>query len=224
MSPRLPWVGSVRVETLETDRGVRLLAQVAETRRERARGLLGRTSLDRTRRCCCGGPARSTRSGCGSDSRSPSSTTGFASSRSWPPAPAWCSCLVAERGTCSRRTRRSTYGRETASRVARGSRDRSSVADRPITSMAETVPALYFRGCPRVGALVRPGPPSSSGLRFRPFKAATRVRIPLGARNRIEHAAVEESGVLIALSRRRCPGSKPVSRARPGSSDGRARG
>jgi uncharacterized protein len=36
----------VRVETLETDRGVRLLAQVAETRRERARGLLGMTSLE----------------------------------------------------------------------------------------------------------------------------------------------------------------------------------
>ena len=52
------------------------------------------------------------------------------------------------------------------------------------------------------------GPPSSSGLGFRPFKAATRVRIPLGAHNRIL-AAVEESGVLIALSRRRSRDRSP---------------
>ena len=36
----------MRTEILETDRGVRLIALVPETRRERARGLLGRTSLE----------------------------------------------------------------------------------------------------------------------------------------------------------------------------------
>lgn len=38
----------VRTEIIETDRGVRLLAEVPRTRRERARGLLGRTSLEPT--------------------------------------------------------------------------------------------------------------------------------------------------------------------------------
>lgn len=85
----------------------------------------------------------------------------------------------------------------------------------------------------RVGSHDVPGPPSSSGLGSRPFKAVTRVRIPLGARNRIR-AGVEESGVLTALSRRRSrdrspspaleasPGS-PGGAAWPGSSVGRAR-
>jgi uncharacterized protein len=36
----------MRVEILTTDRGVRLLAQVPETRWERVRGLLGRASLE----------------------------------------------------------------------------------------------------------------------------------------------------------------------------------
>ncbi|HEU4354543.1 MAG TPA: DUF192 domain-containing protein [Actinomycetota bacterium] len=38
----------MRTEILETDRGARLLAQVPRTWRERARGLLGRTSLEPT--------------------------------------------------------------------------------------------------------------------------------------------------------------------------------
>ena len=48
--------------------------------------------------------------------------------------------------------------------------------------------SLYFPPLPPGrgrGPHVGPGPPSSSGLGFRPFKAATRVRIPLGAHNRI---------------------------------------
>jgi hypothetical protein len=81
------------------------------------------------------------------------------------------------------------------------------------------------------------GPPSSSGLGFRPFKAATRVRIPLGAHNRIAHAPVEESGRPHRPVKAEIAGSKPVGRAevgagrragvrlwRPGSSVGRARG
>ncbi len=38
----------MRTEILETDRGTRLITQVAETRMERARGLLGRGSLEPT--------------------------------------------------------------------------------------------------------------------------------------------------------------------------------
>jgi hypothetical protein len=51
-------------------------------------------------------------------------------------------------------------------------------------------PTTIFRGgalysvCPRWGRVARRAllPPSSSGLGYRPFKAAARVRIPLGAR------------------------------------------
>jgi hypothetical protein len=51
-------------------------------------------------------------------------------------------------------------------------------------------PTTIFRGgalysvCPRWGLVARRAllPPSSSGLGYRPFKAAARVRIPLGAR------------------------------------------
>ena len=57
------------------------------------------------------------------------------------------------------------------------------------------------------------GPPSSSGLGFRPFKAATRVRIPLGAHNRIAHAPVEESGRPHRPVKAEIAGSKPVGRA-----------
>ena len=56
-------------------------------------------------------------------------------------------------------------------------------------------------------------PPSSSGLGFRPFKAATRVRIPLGAHNRIAHAPVEESGRPHRPVKAEIAGSKPVGRA-----------
>ena len=48
------------------------------------------------------------------------------------------------------------------------------------------------------------GPPSSSGLGHRPFKAAARVRIPLGAPAGISwqtHGPVEQLGVLATLSR-----------------------
>ncbi len=55
-------------------------------------------------------------------------------------------------------------------------------------------------------------PPSSSGLGFRPFKAATRVRIPLGAPNKI-HAPVEESGRPHRPVKAEIAGSKPVGRA-----------
>jgi hypothetical protein len=47
-------------------------------------------------------------------------------------------------------------------------------------------------------------PPSSSGLGHRPFKAAARVRIPLGARwvrPGTTHGPVEQLGVLATLSR-----------------------
>jgi hypothetical protein len=47
-------------------------------------------------------------------------------------------------------------------------------------------------------------PPSSSGLGHRPFKAAARVRIPLGAPAGISwqtHGPVEQLGVLATLSR-----------------------
>jgi hypothetical protein len=48
-------------------------------------------------------------------------------------------------------------------------------------------------------------PPSSSGLGHRPFKAAARVRIPLGARwgpsLAAVHGPVEQLGVLATLSR-----------------------
>ncbi len=40
-----PSVSAVRVEILHTDRGVRLLTRVPETRRERARGLIGARAL-----------------------------------------------------------------------------------------------------------------------------------------------------------------------------------
>jgi hypothetical protein len=56
------------------------------------------------------------------------------------------------------------------------------------------------------------GPPSSSGPGFRPFKAATRVRIPLGAHNRIL-AGVEEPGRPHRPVKAEIAGSKPVTRA-----------
>ena len=70
-------------------------------------------------------------------------------------------------------------------------------------------------------------PPSSSGLGHRPFKAAARVRIPLGARTTTAYAGVEESGRPHRPVKAKIAGSKPVTRARstgPGSSVGRARG
>jgi hypothetical protein len=53
-------------------------------------------------------------------------------------------------------------------------------AVRPILPYAETVPDGGRQGSRR---LRPPEPPSSSGLGHRPFKAAARVRIPLGARS-----------------------------------------
>ncbi len=70
-------------------------------------------------------------------------------------------------------------------------------------------PAILWR-LPLSGREQLGKPPSSSGLGYRPFKAATRVRIPLGARStNFIHAGVEESGVLIALSRRRSRDRSP---------------
>ena len=59
---------------------------------------------------------------------------------------------------------------------------------------------------PRVlGGEDRRKPPSSSGPGHRPFKAAARVRIPLGALlaggRRVVHGPVEQLGVLATLSR-----------------------
>ena len=65
-------------------------------------------------------------------------------------------------------------------------------------------------------------PPSSSGLGHRPFKAAARVRIPLGARLAGSadgtHGPVEQLGVLATLSRWRSRvqiPSGPLSRGAP---------
>jgi hypothetical protein len=70
-------------------------------------------------------------------------------------------------------------------------------------------PAILWR-LPLFGREQLGKPPSSSGLGHRPFKAAARVRIPLGARStNFIHAGVEESGVLIALSRRRSRDRSP---------------
>ena len=70
-------------------------------------------------------------------------------------------------------------------------------------------PAILWR-LPLSGREQLGKPPSSSGLGHRPFKAAARVRIPLGARStNFIHAGVEESGVLIALSRRRSRDRSP---------------
>src|SRR5918996_6465866 len=60
--------------------------------------------------------------------------------------------------------------------------------------------ALYWRSCPRgVGGCRLP--PSSSGPGYRPFTPAARVRIPLGARNRIPSGLWSSLDVLATLSR-----------------------
>ena len=87
--------------------------------------------------------------------------------------------------------------------------------DRPGRLRGRAGRPLYFPALPpgRGRGAARTGPPSSSGLGFRPFKAATRVRIPLGAHNRIAHAPVEESGRPHRPVKAEIAGSKPVGRA-----------
>jgi hypothetical protein len=70
-----------------------------------------------------------------------------------------------------------------------------------ILPYAETVPDGGRQGSRR---LRPPEPPSSSGLGHRPFKAAARVRIPLGAQSPTVgdiRGPVEQLGVLATLSR-----------------------
>ena len=75
------------------------------------------------------------------------------------------------------------------------------------------------RRAPRVAAATTVQPSSSSGLGHRPFKAAARVRIPLGAR--LAHPAlatrgpVEQLGVLATLSRWRSRVQIPSGPLRP---------
>src|SRR6266702_463170 len=67
-------------------------------------------------------------------------------------------------------------------------------------------------------AAVTVEPPSSSGLGHRPFKAAARVRIPLGAppaASRLKHGPVEQLGVLATLSRWRSRVQIPSGPLRP---------
>jgi hypothetical protein len=92
-------------------------------------------------------------------------------------------------------------------------RGTGSGSSRPTERPAER--PLYFPALPpgRGRGAGWTGPPSSSGLGFRPFKAATRVRIPLGAHNRIAHAPVEESGRPHRPVKAEIAGSKPVGRA-----------
>ena len=77
------------------------------------------------------------------------------------------------------------------------------------------------RRAPRVqGGEDRRKPPSSSGLGHRPFKAAARVRIPLGAllagSADSTHGPVEQLGVLATLSRWRSRVQIPSGPRRPG--------
>src|ERR671918_140923 len=73
----------------------------------------------------------------------------------------------------------------------------------------------YTWAVPRRGT----SPPSSRGPGYRPFKAATRVRIPLGARNRIA-GPVEQSGRARHPVKVEVAGSNPV---RPAPAPGRRR-
>jgi hypothetical protein len=219
----------------------------------------------RTRRCCSRTRHRCTPSGCGSQSSSPGSTRRSRSwtSERWRLDGSCVRCE--QRDTSSSATRTSTFGSETGSRSApSGDRDRrgrpgdapsvraaleDQRTDRPASPNASIDPSigraadrqsLYCPSCPRAGGGGEhgaPGPPSSSGLGFRPFKAATRVRIPLGARTTEYTRLWRSLVVLIALSRRRSRDRSPSaarderrsgngrrSSARPGSSVGRARG
>src|ERR687892_2790644 len=87
-----------------------------------------------------------------------------------------------------------------------------------ITGQSSTrrgTPGRYTWLVPRRGA----SPPSSRGPGYRPFKAATRVRIPLGARNRIA-GPVEQSGRARHPVKVEVAGSNPV---RPAPAPGRRR-
>src|ERR687891_726369 len=87
-----------------------------------------------------------------------------------------------------------------------------------ITGQSSTrrgAPGRYTWAVPRRGT----SPPSSRGPGYRPFKAATRVRIPLGARNRIA-GPVEQSGRARHPVKVEVAGSNPV---RPAPAPGRRR-
>src|SRR6266542_5337756 len=84
----------------------------------------------------------------------------------------------------------------------------------PAEAILRGLPPGRGRGCRK-----RPEHPSSSVLGFRPFKAATRVRIPLGAHNR-RLAGVEEPGRPHRPVKAVIAGSNPVTRA--GSAGARA--
>ena len=130
----------------------------------------------RTRPCSCAERERSTRSAC--DFRSaPCCSTG----RSWS-------------GPSSYYGRAGSSSRDLVSAISSNARRGPTYG--PVTSSVSSraperprqAAAILPGAAPGPGAgCGMTGPPSSSGLGFRPFKAATRVRIPLGAHNRIAH-------------------------------------
>ena len=88
-----------------------------------------------------------------------------------------------------------------ASGLARSASGPSALLSVPSVPYAGAVPDGGRHG---QTAAVAVEPPSSSGLGHRPFKAAARVRIPLGAPAGISwqtHGPVEQLGVLATLSR-----------------------
>ena len=118
---------------------------------------------------------RSTPSGCASRSRPRCSTATSSFGRSARCHQAGSCCPDPASGTSSSAPRAWTYALGTGSGSSRAAE-------------AGRATAILPRAAPGPGAgCGMTGPPSSSGLGFRPFKAATRVRIPLGAHNRIAH-------------------------------------
>ena len=153
----------------------------------------------RARRCSSTGVVRCTRSAW--RPRSPSrSWTRHGRSSGWTGCrqDTWHTHVM--RVTCSSATSGRTFGSET----------RSGHVPAPLPERAPTPPRYTLAAAPLLAVEQLGKPPSSSGLGHRPFKAAARVRIPLGARStNFIHAGVEESGVLIALSRRRSRDRSP---------------
>ena len=142
----------MRTETLVTDRGLRLRAEIPETRWERARGLLGRDSLvpgaalllERARsihtigmRFDLGVAFLDTHLRVLHIARVPPGRV-----------------LVRRRGARHVLEMRTDVGLRTGDRVTRlgpGGRD-------PALGTARRFRALYFRGCPRVGGAGSPAP------------------------------------------------------------------
>jgi hypothetical protein len=151
-----------------------------------------RANFDRAKDCSSSAAGPSIRWACGTRSRS----------RSWIGPGVWSAsiahlrdecCSASGRGTCSSVTSGPTYGWATSSAGARRG------------------PAILWR-LPLFGREQRGKPPSSSGLGHRPFKAAARVRIPLGARTdarQLNTRVWRSPVVLIALSRRRSRDRSP---------------